>query len=174
MIREFSEDHIPLAYLITFRCYGTWLHGDIRGSVDRHRNQYGAPLIPADPRWKRHNFITLKEDPVRLCKRQRDVVTLAIKQTCEHRKCGLYAVNVRSNHCHVVVSAGCGPSKILNALKANSTRALREADQWRPASSPWANGGSKRYLWTDIHFQRAIDYVEFDQGDVFPSLDDLI
>jgi hypothetical protein len=37
--REFNDDHIPLAYLITFRCYGTWLHGDSRGSVDRFHNR---------------------------------------------------------------------------------------------------------------------------------------
>src|SRR5260370_25636817 len=32
MQREFNEDHTPLGYLITFRTYGTWLHGDQRGS----------------------------------------------------------------------------------------------------------------------------------------------
>jgi len=30
--REFNEEHVPQGYLITFRCYGTWLHGDGRGS----------------------------------------------------------------------------------------------------------------------------------------------
>jgi hypothetical protein len=33
--REFRTEDIPLAYLISFRAYGTWLHGDRRGSVDR-------------------------------------------------------------------------------------------------------------------------------------------
>jgi hypothetical protein len=31
---EFSNDRIPLGYFITFRCYGSWLHGRA-GSVDR-------------------------------------------------------------------------------------------------------------------------------------------
>ncbi len=35
-----NDTDIPLAYLITFRSYGTWLHGDERGSVNRFRNQY--------------------------------------------------------------------------------------------------------------------------------------
>src|SRR6185503_21119000 len=113
MEREFNEDHTPLAFLITFRCYGTWLHGDVRGSVDRHRNRFGAPLIPSDLRWQRENFNNLKEDPVKLSKKQRHLVTLAIKETCELRKWRLDAVNVRSNHCHVVVRAGCGPSRVL-------------------------------------------------------------
>ena len=30
-----NDTDIPLAYLISFRCYGTWLHGDERGSIDR-------------------------------------------------------------------------------------------------------------------------------------------
>jgi hypothetical protein len=46
--REFNPDRVPLAYLITFRAYGTWLHGDSRGSVDRFHNRYGAPLIRAN------------------------------------------------------------------------------------------------------------------------------
>ncbi len=31
-----NDTDIPLAYLITFRCYGTWLHEDERGATDRH------------------------------------------------------------------------------------------------------------------------------------------
>jgi len=27
-----NDTDLPLGYLITFRCYGTWLHGDERGS----------------------------------------------------------------------------------------------------------------------------------------------
>ena len=170
---EFNEDHTPLAYLITFRCYGTWLHGDEKGSVDRHRNKYGAPLIEPDLRWRRHNLRQLKGEPVGLNKRQRTVVTAAIKETCVFRKWLIRAGNVRSNHCHVVVTTDCGPSKVLNALKGNATRELRQAGHWKQIDSPWADGGSKRYLWTEEQMRRAIDYVLFDQGDVFPSLDDL-
>ena len=38
----------PLAYLISFRTYGTWLHGDERGSIDRFNNSYRSPYIAAD------------------------------------------------------------------------------------------------------------------------------
>jgi REP element-mobilizing transposase RayT len=74
---------------------------------------------------------------------------------------------------HSVVTAACGPSRILNALKSNATRELREAGQWARSSSPWADRGSKQYLWTEHHVQKAIDYVELDQGDEFLSLDDV-
>ena len=39
---------IPLAYLITFACYGARLHGDESGSVDRHHNLPGTPYLPPD------------------------------------------------------------------------------------------------------------------------------
>ena len=34
---SYDEDFkdAPLAYFISFRTFGTWLHGDRRGSVDR-------------------------------------------------------------------------------------------------------------------------------------------
>ena len=47
-MRDFDDNEFPLAYLITFRCYGTWLHGDERGSMDRTHNVFGAPKIAAN------------------------------------------------------------------------------------------------------------------------------
>jgi len=44
---DFQDRTSPLGYLITFPCYGTWLHGEERGSVDRRRyNRYGTPDMP--------------------------------------------------------------------------------------------------------------------------------
>jgi len=40
-----NDTDTPLAYLITFRCHGTWLPGDERGSVDRFHNRYKSPYI---------------------------------------------------------------------------------------------------------------------------------
>jgi len=46
---DFQDRNEHLAYLITFRCYGTWLHGDERGSIDRRTyNRYGPPDMPAN------------------------------------------------------------------------------------------------------------------------------
>jgi REP element-mobilizing transposase RayT len=78
-----------------------------------------------------------------------------------------------TNHVHSVVTAACNPGRILNAMKSNANRELREARQWSSSNSPWADRGSKRYLWTGAHLIKAINDVEFDQGDVFPSLDDI-
>ena len=41
---------VPLAYLITFTTYGTWRHGDERGSVDRAHNAYRTPHLAHNQR----------------------------------------------------------------------------------------------------------------------------
>jgi hypothetical protein len=63
-----NDTDTPLAYLITFRCHGTWLHGDERGSVDRFHNRYKSPCIePIDlycmGKGKNHQILT-EIDPV--------------------------------------------------------------------------------------------------------------
>src|SRR5436190_13907467 len=98
MKREFNEDHTPLAYFITFRTYGTWLHGDERGSVDRHNNRYGALLIKPNSNWLAYNRNQLKHAPVKLNKRQRTLIKESIERTCDVRGWRLYKTNVRTNH----------------------------------------------------------------------------
>src|SRR5713226_6077029 len=105
-MRDFDDNEFPLAYLITFRCYGTWLHGDERGSYRRNsRVTSGVLRIPPRPGLKRAESQQLKHRPVRLNKRQRAVVEQAVREVCLHRKYRLRAISVRTNHAHSVVSA---------------------------------------------------------------------
>ena len=119
MTSEFEVREFPLGYLITFRPYGTWLHGDRRGSVNRFHNRYGTPRLPQNDGWKKHNRDALKQSPVRLGSRQRRAIEEAIRETCKIRKWDFWTTNVRTNHIHTVVSAQCKPEKILSAFKAN-------------------------------------------------------
>ena len=159
------RDGFPLAYLITFRAYGTWLHGDKRGSVDRFHNRFGAPRIAPNQRWERHNRSALKDAPVRLGARARPIIKKAVRETCTIRKWDIWTTNVRTNHVHTVVSAMCKPEIVLAALKANATRRLREAGLWRSCNSPWVVRGSKRYLWAEQDVINAVTYVDYDQGE---------
>jgi REP element-mobilizing transposase RayT len=154
----------PIAYLITFRAYGTWLHGDARGSVDRHDNVYGAPRIPPNSAWQDHNRQTLKQEPVTLGAERRNAVRDAVCETCAFRSWTLFAVNVRTNHVLAVVSARVQAERVLNALKANATRVMRERGYWASKRSPWVEGGSTRYLWTEQGLECAISYVVNGQG----------
>lgn len=166
--REFNDDHTPLAYLITFRSYGTWLHGDSRGSVDRFHNRYGSPLIAPNLRWLRHNERALKRPPVKLSKPRRAAVREAIEEVCRIRRWKLWTFNTRTNHVHTVVSANCDPEIVLNTFKANATRKMREAGCWQSADTPWVRKGSKVRLWTEQDLIAAIVYVEYEQGELLP------
>jgi REP element-mobilizing transposase RayT len=164
---EFQPEHIPIGYLITFRAYGTWLHGR-QDSVDRFHNVYATPKLPGNEQRRQYNLRLLAQPAVKLSSKARTTVELAIRETCDVRKWSLWAFNVRTNHVHTVVSANAKPDCIRSAFKANATRMLREAGYWRGERSPWARKGSKRYLWTEQDLINAIAYVLYDQGEPLP------
>jgi REP element-mobilizing transposase RayT len=155
-----NDTDIPLAYLITVRTYGTWLHGDERGSVDRFMNKYGAPRIPRRDAWQEYNRGIMKGEPVILDGLQRSTVEEAIREVCRHRDWKLLAINIRTNHFHTVaVTPGLKPKRALNAFKAYSTRKMRERSCWISERTPWVDKGSVRWLWNENSVANACDYV---------------
>ncbi len=141
------------------------MHGK-QGSVDRSHNAYGTPKLSADEARYRYNLSALVQPPAKLDARQRALVEHAIRETCEIRKWSFWAVNVRTNHIHAVVTANCKPERVLNAFKANATRKLREAKCWDSDRSPWAYRGSRKYLWTEKELLDAIAYVLYESNTV--------
>lgn len=160
-----NDTDSPLAYLITIRTHGTWLHGDERGSVSRHKNKFNSPKLAREPAWLETNRNRLRGEPVILNSDQRVCVRESIQETCRFRRWSLLAVNVRTNHGHAVISAAVKPGLVLNAIKANATRKLRESSLWHSEHSPWADKGSTKYLWNDHSVGRACAYVEYEQGE---------
>jgi REP element-mobilizing transposase RayT len=144
----------PLAYFISFHTYGTWLHGDQRGSVDRFHNQFGSPRIEPNPRWLQYNEQTLRAKPLILGPKQRLAIKQAIRETCKFRGWSLLAFNIRTNHVHIVVSAAKAGKAVRDAFKANATRKLREEGLWEHQFSPWVRKGSVRSLWNEQSIER--------------------
>ncbi len=163
--QEFTDDHTPLGYLITFRSYGTWLHGDQRGSVDRRHRRFGTPMLLPNPLRERYEGNLLRSLPVKLTKARREAIKRGIREACAVLKWRLWAFNVRTNHVHVVVSANCNSRRVRATLKANATRSMRELGCWQSSRSPWAEKGSRRFLWTEEQLIEAIDYVLYGQGE---------
>jgi REP element-mobilizing transposase RayT len=167
-----NDTDIPLAIFFTIRTYGTWLHGDERGSVDRFENTYGTPRITPNTNWLKHNEQALNHPPVILDAAQRQSVEKAIRDTCEKRHWDLLAINVRTNHFHAVIDIGAKKASLARtALKANATRQMREDGVWNLEHSPWAEKGSKRKLWNEKSVGEAIDYVINGQGEELPKFD---
>jgi len=167
---DWDENEGPLAYLITIRTYGTWLHGDERNSMDRHgKNIYGTPKIKPNENLSRSMLDNRRSEAFVLDGQQRTVVESAIRSVCKVRGFGLPAINVRTNHAHCVVSASKKPEPIIIAFKSNATRELREAGLISLKQSVWSRGGSRRYLWKPNHVEGAIEYVLYGQGDDLPN-----
>ncbi|QDT38781.1 transposase [Stratiformator vulcanicus] len=144
-----------LAYLITWTTYGTWLPGDDRGWVDKgvFRIEEPQPILRED------SSARLKEKPLLLSRSQRALIERTIGDHCDHRKWMLHAVNARSNHAHVVVTAAAvPPKKVREEFKAWCTRRLKsEFDAKR--TNWWTEGGSGRFINDEDHLEAAIRYV---------------
>lgn len=165
--RDHSRMSDPLAYFLTWTCYGTWLHGDPRGSVDDDHKLHGSPYLSTRRTRRRFEFNHLRQRPVLLDDAARRIVANVIAAHCWHRSWQLLAANVRTNHVHVVVG-GCAEApieRVLSELKAWATRRLRETGRVARATRVWTHHGSTKYLWDPRSVQDAVSYVANGQGE---------
>lgn len=90
------------------------------------------------------------------------MVEQAIVEICTENSWHLLAVNVRTNHVHLVINGELDPDRAATACKARATQRLREhalADN----GPTWARGQSTRHLLRDDDIRDAIKYVMEEQ-----------
>jgi REP element-mobilizing transposase RayT len=144
----------PLAYFLTWTTYGSWLPGDDRGWHGKGE----AEIQPANPLFVEMARSEMKEPEFRLSADQRQIVEATIRDHCRERYWHLHAVNARSNHVHVVVTAaGYQPETVRDQFKAWCTRKLKEAGATRTRF--WTEGGSRRWINREDDLEAAILYV---------------
>lgn len=152
----------PLAFHLTWTTYGTWLHGDQRGWVEAGEYEVKSADNKREAKARR----SMKEPPVVLTEAQRALVEQTIKDHCRIRGWELHALNVRTNHVHVVVSADRSPEEVMNQFKAWTSRKLSDhaglhekiaikagRRKW------WTEHGSTKYINDPEYLQNAIRYV---------------
>ena len=155
----------PVAYFITFACYGARLHGDDRGSIERTRNGSGVVVVAPAPGRERFEAAKLVGRRAELDQPRRNVISATIQEVCSFRGWTLHALNVRTNHVHAVVTAPeVRPEAVMNQFKAWSTRRLREQTLASADERIWSRHGSTRYLWSDDAVVQAGTYVLEGQG----------
>ncbi len=159
------NDDCPLTYFITFTCYGTWLHGQDPGSVDRQHNQPGTPFLPPDPSARQNQHNRLEQPSYHLDAPRRRLVLQAVRQVCQHRQWTLLAAHVRTNHVHVIVGAEATPERVLNDFKAYASRAQNGAGLDARDRKRWTRHGSTRYLKKRPELEAKIHYVLYEQGE---------
>ena len=148
----------PKAYFLTWTTYGTWLPGDRRCWVNRHRD-HGNIVDPPDPVREDSARKRMRMEAVTLDRRLRQVVVDSIRSTAHYFRWNLLALDVRTNHVHVVICAGDNDiGRVMAKLKAYASRHLNEEFPARTGRW-WTRQGSKRLLFTDQSLFAAINYV---------------
>ncbi|MBX3380305.1 MAG: transposase [Phycisphaeraceae bacterium] len=103
----------------------------------------------------------LSNEAISLSDEGRQIVEQTIRNHCEIRHWTLRAINVRTNHVHVVVSCpeSVSPEEAMSQFKAWSTRRLREAKLVSSDARVWVEHGSTRWLNNEEGYRGAVDYV---------------
>jgi REP element-mobilizing transposase RayT len=158
------------AYLLTLRSYGTWLHGDARGSVDKENNAYKEPLIEPRQGFEKTMRHSMKAEALRFNRAQRAQIEAAIEEVARYRDWPLGGLAVRTNHVHIVVGADDSPEKVVVDFKAYATRNLRR-NGLPKTQTVWAEHGSTVYLFDAHAYETAVHYVLEQQGESLNDVD---
>jgi REP element-mobilizing transposase RayT len=153
---------LPIAYLITWTTYGTWLHGDARGSYEK--GILGAQ--PPDPAREEQARRAMVEEEVWLSQEQRDLTEKVIADHCRIRKWTLHAVRARTNHVHVVISGDKDPEDMRDELKAWTSRHLsnlagltKRVARHAGRRHWWTERGDVEAIFDHEHLENAVIYV---------------
>lgn len=103
-------------------------------------------------------------EPVTLGPEQRRVVDAAIRETCEFHGWQVKALNVRTNHVHLVVASDVVPDRVLTMVKGWATTRLKQAGLFPREGTLWTRRGSRRYLWREDDVSEVVWYVLNRQG----------
>ncbi len=106
------------------------------------------------------------ESAIVLTQEQRSLVEQTIRDHCRIRGWYLHAVNPRTNHIHVVVTADRDPDEVIHQLKAWCSRKLSDqagltaAVARKAGRRRWfTEGGDKERIEDEEHLQNVIQYV---------------
>jgi REP element-mobilizing transposase RayT len=149
---------MAIAIFSTWTTYGTWLPGDERGWYQRGRGLQGP-----DARLRFEAALRLTEAAITLDPDQRRLVEQTVAAHCAIRSWLLHAVNCRSNHVHVVVTAAVRKIELpREQFKAWCTRRLKEREQSAASAvreSWWTERGWDEYIDDEEALAIVIAYV---------------
>jgi REP element-mobilizing transposase RayT len=150
----------PLAYHITFGTYGTRLHGDPRGTVDREHNQFGEPILGPDPERQREEASRLNFEPVYFTLEQREFIESVIPSICERGGWQYVICAAGPDHVHVCLSAPDIPGdRIETWLKRWLTEQLSARWPLLPGARWWAKNGSVKWIFDEAYFRNVKQYI---------------
>jgi len=150
---------MAIAYFSTWTTYGTWLPGDPRGWYQR-----ALGLQEPDALRRLEALLRMTDSVVTLGPDQRRVVEQTIVDHCAIRRWTLHAVNCRSNHVHVFVTA---PDRRIELpreqFKAWCSRRLNDRVP-APRAHWWTERGWDEYIDDEEVLAIVVAYVLEGQG----------
>jgi len=150
--KHIMSNEFPIAF-ITWTSYGTWLPGDDRGWVKLRDSQIQTGNIGI----YQANRKAMNESAFVLSHPQGDICDQVIRDHCRRREWDLLALNVRTNHIHLVIDASVSGWEAMRQLKSWCTRKLKETDEHRVRW--WTRSGWVRYLEEEESLRNAIRYT---------------
>jgi REP element-mobilizing transposase RayT len=151
-----------LAYHLVWTTYGTWLSGDDRGWIKKSR----VGVQPPNGWLEERHRLRMAADAIYLSQAQRELVEQTIREHCRIRGWDSHAINIRSNHAHVVVTAKDDSDKILSQFKAWCSRRLSDDAGFedivarKAGRCRWfTEGGDRQLIECEEYLENAIRYV---------------
>ena len=149
----------PMAYHITWGTYGTRLHGDERGTVDRSMNNFGDPIIGRDGDWHRIESSRLRFPARVLTVEQRLLIENIVPDICIRGGWTFVTTAAADDHVHNIISSPVDGKDIRKWLKRWVSEALNKRWPIEQGQVWWAECGSVKWIWNEDYYRRAADYV---------------
>ena len=163
-----SRAAYPLCYHITFGTYGTRLHGDDRGTVERAHNAFGEPIVGRDGEWQQVEASLLKFPPRMLTVEQRIAVEKIVPEICARGGWEHVDTAAAQDHVHNLVRAAAEGADVRKWLKRWLSQAMSARWPLLDGQVWWAECGSVKWVWTADYDERVKGYVRRQKTIVLP------
>ncbi|MCH8042307.1 MAG: transposase [Planctomycetes bacterium] len=151
---------LPLAYHITFGTYGTRLHGDPKGTVDRTHNRPGDPILGQNDAWMREEQSRMRFAAIFLTDQQRQFVEGVFPELCVECQWQYHVVAVAPDHVHALLTTRFDAKAVRKLLKRRLSQTLSERWPLVDGQVWWASGGSIKWIWNESYLSNVYNYIE--------------
>jgi len=141
-----------IGYMITWTTYGTWLQGEEKGFAKDGEVRGENIALKKDCEKK------LEKEPVRLGRKEKDIVRRAILEAAKRFKQKICAIAVYSNHIHIVAEYVDVPISVLAGYYKNAGRVALKKSGFK--GRVWTRGYDKRYCFNKESMRTRVEYVE--------------
>jgi hypothetical protein len=140
-----------VGYMVTWTTYGTWLQGERKGYVKDGEVRGENVAIKKDCEKK------LEHKPVRLGRKEKEIVREAIIEAAKRFKQTILAIAVYSNHVHIVCEYVDVPVDIVAGYYKNAGRVAIEKSGFK--GKAWTRGYDKLFCFSEKDLRARIEYV---------------